>query len=482
VQEIERVQRERVHLLNKCHIDQRAQEIALNLIDKDIIYFFKYFLNTYDPRLKIKTVPFIPFKFQEDLIKKLEDSFYEKKPLLVEKTRDMGFSWVVLGWILHKMLTIKGFSAGVGSYKMLLVDDIGNMKSLLQKVRFMIRSLPTWMLPDYNEGKHSKYGLITIPHMGSHLAGEAGDNIGRGDRTSVYVLDEFAHVERSAAVHEAVSQTTDCIVFSSTPKGKGNEFARLRWKTNIDRIQLHWRDHPNKNDAWYEKQKATMTAEMVAQELDVSYNKSMTGKVYKWFNADIHAQKLKAEQGAINIVSADWGIGDPMAMLFMQYHHNVLHIIDHFEVADKGIDTVIPTELIPMLNRHGLGLHDINAWYGDPDGRNRNPVNAQSIAGFIKAKYRINLRFKVPNVIKNRILSVRMLGENNRILVNEELHSFIECLENYRYPEKEHGENEVPIHDWTSHSCSALEYYCVYEHGMDQYENRNRQITERSWR
>jgi len=461
---------------NKCLTDPILKVATFEVIKRDPIYFFDKYLWTYDPRTKYKVLPFRLYPFQIDFIKMLEECYVNKEHILVEKSRDMGFSWLVIGFILWKMIAVKSFSAGIGSRKALLVDELGNMKSLMQRLRFMINYLPSFLAQDYNEGKHSKTGLIKMPSTDSTCTGEAGDDIGRGDRTSLYLIDEFAHIPRSSTVQEAISQTSDFIIYGSTPKGKGNEFARLRWKTNIKRFTMHWKNHPEKNEAWYQKQKEFLTDAQIAQELDISYDKSTEGRVYKWFDMELHASKeQKFEKNQPVFATFDWGIGDPTCCIMFQYYAGIMRIINYFEHKDKTIDETFVI-LQSKLGAYGLNISDLGAIYGDPDGRNRNIITGDSVKDFIKSRYGFTLRFKLPNVIANRIMSVMRLGKANRVLVDKDLSHLIDCFLNYRYPDKEHGVNEKPLHDWTSHAMSAMEYYADYEHGMDQF-NKAKTIT-----
>jgi hypothetical protein len=129
----------------------------------------------------------------------------------------------------------------------------------------------------------------------------------------------------------------------------------------------------------------------------------------------------------------------------------------------------------------GIQMDRVQGWYGDPDARNRNIVSGDSILTYIKSRFKINLRFKLPNLIKPRVMSVRLLGESNRILVDKRQKLLIECFENYVYPDKESSENEKPLHNWASHTMSALEYYTVVEHGMNQFTTQ-RPIEAIRWR
>ena len=69
---------------------------------------------------------------------------------------------------------------------------------------------------------------INFAHTGSSISGEAGDGIGRGDRSSLYFVDESAFLERPELVEASLSQTTNCRIDVSTPHGMANPFAEKR--------------------------------------------------------------------------------------------------------------------------------------------------------------------------------------------------------------------------------------------------------------
>ncbi|RLI98801.1 MAG: hypothetical protein DRP08_07805 [Candidatus Aenigmatarchaeota archaeon] len=483
--------RERLKLLIKANKRDNLKFLLIEKCHRDMFYFFNTFLYTYDPRLlKFKACPFVLYPYQLDFLKDLEESYQSKKPLLVEKTRDMGFSWVFLGWILSHMLFERGFSAGIGSRKMGLVDERGSMKSLIERVRFMLRKLPKWLRGGYIEKEHTKIGQLIIPSTEAILTGEGGDNIGRGDRSSIYFLDEWAHIPRSAIVHEAVSQTSDCIIYGSTPNGKGNEFARLKFNTKIKVHTMHWSKHPKKDQKWYDKQAETMTPEQIAQELDISYNKSTKGRVYKWFDAQKHANEIINYDPRYPVyASFDWGIGDPTACLIIQYYSSTIHIIDYFETADTDIHKIFNLFLLPIISKYThynstrtLSFTDLEGYYGDPDANNRSLQTGETLADCIYNDYHVKIRFKYPNLTGPRILSVRKMGNADRIRVSKNLLHVQDCLENYKFPEKEHGENEKPLHDWTSHICTALEYYIIFEHPIVKSKQQSQPVTSSRFR
>jgi hypothetical protein len=167
---------------------------------------------------------------------------------VIEKSRDEGMSYVILGYFLHHWLFIDGFAAGVGSRKEDLVDKKGDPKTLFHKFRDMLEKLPDWMKPSgFNRREHDNYLRIVNPVNGATLTGEAGDNIGRGGRTSMYLLDEWGFVQNPEAADAAISQNTNVVIKGSTPNGVGNRFHQDRFSGRYSVFTMPWRLNPDKN-------------------------------------------------------------------------------------------------------------------------------------------------------------------------------------------------------------------------------------------
>jgi len=231
---------------------------------------------TYDPRVKPSTIPFILYPRQRDYIDWLYARWQNREDGLCEKSRDAGATWLSGAfsawlWIFHK-----GQSIGWGSRKEKLVDEVGNPDSIFEKIRYFIERLPTEFIPyGYNRKVHATYMKITNPVNGSIIAGEAGDNIGRGGRSSVYFKDESAFYERPQLIEAALSQNSDVKIDISTPNGNGNPFYRKRMGGQIDVFTFHWKDDPRKDEKWYLKQKRLLDPIVVAQEIDIDYDASI---------------------------------------------------------------------------------------------------------------------------------------------------------------------------------------------------------------
>jgi hypothetical protein len=239
---------------------------------------------TFDPRnaeLKRPTIiPFILFPKQREYIDWLHQRWQNREDGLAEKSRDMGVSWLCVAFGVWMWLFHSGTVIGFGSRKEEYVDKIGDPKSLFWKARKFIELLPPFLKPvGYKEREHAPYMRIINPENDSTLVGEAGDNIGRGNRTSIYFKDESAFYERPEAIDAALSQTSNCKIDVSTPNGNGNPFYKKRHGGKIPVFSFHWTDDPRKNEEWYKKQCSTLDPVIVAQEIDIDYESSVSNAI-----------------------------------------------------------------------------------------------------------------------------------------------------------------------------------------------------------
>lgn len=236
---------------------------------------------TFDPRNAERglptTMPFLLFPKQEEFVRFVVDCWKNREDWLCEKSRDMGISWVCMSIAVWMWLFHEGAIAGFGSRKEEYVDNLGDAKSLFWKGRTFIDLLPGEFKPrGYNPKKHAPFMRILNPENGAAIIGEAGDNIGRGARTSIYFKDESAHYEHPDAVDAALSQTSNCKGDISTPNGEGNPFWQKRHGGKTKVFIFDWRDDPRKGPEWYAKQKHDLSPSVLAQEVDRDYSASIT--------------------------------------------------------------------------------------------------------------------------------------------------------------------------------------------------------------
>lgn len=234
----------------------------------DMIYFINTFGITYDPRLVTQGqpsyVPFDMFARQEDLVRWFQSRISAAEEGLIEKSRGFGFTWIAAAVAVNKWLFQPGFLTSFGSRKEELVDKIGDSKSIFEKIRLFMYRLPAWMLPPgYMRDRHDNHLKITNPSNGNSITGEAGVNMGRGGRSTLYILDEAAFIDHAESVEAAVSDNADVRIWASTVNGPGNTFAKKRHDGLLRPDQIftaHWSDDPRRTPEWAKKRQMELSA------------------------------------------------------------------------------------------------------------------------------------------------------------------------------------------------------------------------------
>lgn len=269
---------------------------------------------TYDPREaaegRMSRIPFLLFPRQVEFLQWMHESIREGRSGLCEKSREVGVSWLVVGYAACMFLLTKGFVTGIGSRKEEYVDKVGDDKALFERIRNFLQYVPRDFWPKgFDLDGHSAHMRIWSPENDSSIVGEAGDNIGRGARTSVYVVDEAAFVAHQSFVDRSLSATTRCRIDVSSVNGP-NEFyqKRQRWdKTNRVFI-FDWRDDPRKDEAWYQDRCENLDEVTVAQEIDRDYMASQANQFLpgKWLAAAVDAhEKLGFRPEGIRVTGFD---------------------------------------------------------------------------------------------------------------------------------------------------------------------------------
>lgn len=296
---------------------------------------------TYDPRNIGRglpaTIPFLPFPRQVELMQWIAGKWQASDSGLVPKSRDTGASWCAIALSCTLCIFYEGMAIGFGSRKEEYVDRLDSPKSLFYKARVFMANLPVEFRAGWTREKHAAFMRLTFPDTGAVMTGEAGDNIGRGDRTAIYFVDESAHLERPQLAEEALSATTDCRIDMSSVKGMQNPFAAKAHSWPAHRIFImHWRDDPRKTEAWYAALPEKHDAATIAQEYDINYTASVTGVVIpaEWVQAAVDAHiALRIEPSGARLGGLD--------------------------VADEGPD------LNAFAGRYGMLLESVEPWSGE---------------------------------------------------------------------------------------------------------------------
>lgn len=199
-------------------------------------------------------IPFITWAVQDKAILELHDAIVKGSDALISKSRDMGASWLIVAlfqwfWQFRPSSTFLELSR-----KESLVDRRGDMDSLFEKHRYLLRMQPHWLQPRSVRDNRLHFENQDI---GTTIEGESTNkDAGQASRKTAILLDEFARVEDGDEIDLATADTSACRIFNSTPGGPNTHFTRVfrGMQTGVRSgklIIMPWWDHPDKSRGLY---------------------------------------------------------------------------------------------------------------------------------------------------------------------------------------------------------------------------------------
>lgn len=453
---------------------------------KDPVYFVDTFCWTFDPRPEAYPhhLPFKLYDFQKEYILWLVDHIKKGRDCFTDKSRDMGASWLVLSVVVWFWLFEPGFQALIGSRKEDLVDD-GTLASLFGKIAYLIEKIP-FAPESFEMKKHRTYLKLVNPMNGNTISGESANaNFSRQGRYRVILLDEGAFWENLQSAWASAGDAAPCRCLITTPPEQPNFAKFIRFSGKTDVYVLNWKDHPKKTKEWYEQEVQRRTPEEIARELDNNWEGAITGRYYPEY-AHIRRGSFPYRPDWPLYVSHDPGHNpDPHATLWAQVdpESGRLRIIEAAEFYRKIADWFLPMwghpidstfaytpedlALIEKVRNWKRGIH-----YGDLYGETDNQVTGTSVYDAWRVE-----RDNIPGVfVQSRPDAVshaaRSKATRELFVKGVDLNDtpgcnlLYECLKDARLPQLSESNNRVtpntkPVHNWTSHLRSALEYLAV---------------------
>lgn len=476
----------------------------------DPIYFFETFLWTFNPKEDPFHFRFKPFPFQKRLIRDLIDSINNGEDLFIEKCREMGATYTVLGTLIWLWLWTPASNFLIGSRKEDYVDNrrgglTGNKEeSLFGKIDYMMTRLPKFILPEgYNADKHFNYMSLVNIENGNVFSGESSNiNFSRGGRHKAILLDEFAFWDNAEGVWGSTADTTNCRIVLTTPGIKPSKAKKLRFGKdgeNIKVITLPYHLDPRKTKKWLEQQRKRRSVEDFNREIMVNWELSITGRVYPEIeNAAYGDFPFLVNQPLF--CSWDFGL-DGVGIVYWQQNkaNGKWRIIDSYYNEDKPIQYYLPLFGQPIDSKFTYTDDDIKAinqlsqyppaiHFGDPDVKKRSLLTGTSTRQEL-AKSKIYVQCVTKNDFYIRREKTKVLLQNGiEINANPRTEFLYECLKMARYPERAEDSQAttpiaLPIHDFTSHYRTSVEYFCV---NIDAYAMEEQEVPAwankaRSW-
>lgn len=410
--------------------------------------------------------------------------------MVINKTRQVGMSWMWMSFILWMIMMHPESRVLTASRKEIEVDDGGDsstVRSLHGRVRYMYTErVPSWLR---NRCKLSFKKLSITTGRGGFVAGYAATpDVGRGGTFDLALLDEFAHVDWSRLVWASVnSACKNGKIVNSTPKGRGNEFYRMVNKAaerQMIYMGYHWTDHPvysmalyrdadgHQRSPWYDAECAKLGADdLIAQELDMSFDRSVSARVYPEFDRRMHLGSVIRNPHAKLICAWDYGYAGKTCMCLIQVETYVdrtsIEVLAEHEGTGLHIDAYVP--VVGMWEK----LYGKIDHVGDPAGIAKNVVVGK---GPIQALAEHDIYTSAPHWLHRDahegIRLVRVCLSRNgvvghkrwpvKIVVDSTCTNVADALENTHYPIDVQGirleGKEMPADNEYTHMSDAFRY------------------------
>lgn len=337
----------RKRVLQAARVSDEFRHECIIRCKHDPVFWVDTFLWTFNSK-QYPSCPhrlFILWEFQEDMFHRLRASI-GKHDMLIEKSRDMGATWVCLAVLMHLWQFYEDQSALVGSYKQDLVDKIGDQSSLFSKMDYIIDCQPRWMVPALGDSDR-KLLLLSNPSNDSVVAGESTNpNFGHATRPGVMFLDEFGRVADGHAILTGTRDATKTRWFNSTPQGAYGAFYDRRKKmieANPDRVlRLHWSIHPFKRRGLYRINKTGNDYEILDHEYKFPEG-------FKFLDVDYPEFKLRSPWFNEQCERA----GSPQEIaqqLDIEYHESAWQFISIPKCEELAAKHALPAEYVGELS------------------------------------------------------------------------------------------------------------------------------------
>lgn len=518
-QEAEIIRRGRNLIVVENNVEEAAAE--LRKCASDFIYWCENYVWLEEPRNELKKIPFLMYLYQKQAATKILSLAAEtvgsvkKHDILVEKTRDMGWSWLLVT-IAVWLFLFHDKNILFGSEKADKADKLGDMQSLLEKCRYVLRNLPDFMLPvDFRFDKHMGLNLIRKPPgvgSGSITADSANPDFGRGDRKYIIILDEFASWDYDIAALAACGDATKCRIFISTPKGPHNQFAKMaRGEDDVKphKITSHWTQHPIKaagasmdpdgkpTSPYYREERKLKTPDMMAAEIDICYESSTKGKVFDDFSIALHRRgglkPDKVDAGDRPTIIRVWDPGMDFFVLFMQIdrHTRVLALREILHNNAHVRD--VAEDVLHISHKYFDGCNFLD--YGDPAGYTRSQASAERAEFEVLAdEYDIQVQtdfmahvptvLRVPSriqAIKNKLNQYIAATKTQAFLIDPEGCPILDraLVEGYRYRVDKYTKAVSDKPEHTHPYCDAIDclgYGILAELGAATAQDRQNNV------
>jgi len=235
---------------------------------KDPVYFVNNYARISHPIKGL--IPFKTYDYQSDLLVDFNDYRFN----VILKARQLGISTIAAAYIVWLMLFHRDKNI------LVMATKFKTAANLVKKVKAIMKNVPDFLLiANISIDNRASFELSNGSQI--QAASTSGD-AGRSEALSLLVIDEAAHVESLdelwAGLYPTIS-TGGRVIALSTPNGVGNWFHKTyneaaEGSNDFHPIMLNWDVHPDRDQAWFDKETRNMSRREIAQELECNFNTS----------------------------------------------------------------------------------------------------------------------------------------------------------------------------------------------------------------
>ena len=442
-----------------------------------------------------KPKPFFLFDYQKRILKRWQEMEMSGEDIdcLVDKPRGMGLTWLATAYFTWKFLFAPHDSTFVLSRTETEVDDgtPNPDSSIFGKIRWQLAMHPKWMLPDRFKLKESK-GTATDsmlkllnPAIGSSIIGSSTNaNAGRSRRYTRTFVDECFYIDHFSEVYRSLTSVSRMKIFvSTTVESKTAKDFKDMCEARGNYIPLTWKDHPFKDDIWYEDLK--MKAEQLddpdlMREAQIDYSVSPKSQYYPEI---VKAECLPLEYNPMRPLFVSLDIGgrqDKFVTGYWQFDGMHFDLIEAYENNNRPTEWYAPfltpyaemdgkfeyNEYQKLLIAKVKKWHRPIAWFGELDHTVKRMPTNQSSADVLKP-YGIHIRYN-QYAIEHKPRRTATASLLPRMRFNSESSAVMKVYDaiaasKYAGTDKTTTENLKPYHgtDGTADRRAMVENFCV---------------------
>jgi hypothetical protein len=264
----------------ETYTDQELQEFALcaDPVTGPAYFLDNFFYIQHPTRGKML---YHPYPYQVKLI----DNYHNNRFSISLMPRQTGKSTSAAGYLLWYAMFVPDSTILIAAHKYLGAQEI------MQRIRYAYELCPNHIragATSYNKGS------IEFDNGSRIVSQTTTENTGRGMSITLLYLDEFAFVRPTIAKEFWTSITPTLstggkAIITSTPNSDEDQFAYI-WKgankvedeygnprpdglgiNGFKAYRAYWREHPDRDDAWANEQRAQLGEERFRREMDCEF-------------------------------------------------------------------------------------------------------------------------------------------------------------------------------------------------------------------